>query len=366
MSNQYRNPWTKQEIRILYDWVKPGVKIRDLELKLPRRTYEAIKTKLKVLGIKKGDVKGINKKDITDRIVEIAEKAFGSSPAVKKPVIFKIKKGKHQEEIALLKFSDSHVGKKTVTYNPRVFIERLENLKKAIMKIITPLRTIREIKKLVIVFEGDIIDAESIYPGQAVDGISETILTQIFGTTVPELHNFLLFCLDNFEEVECHCVKGNHGKLNAAKWSSSKSTNWDLVVYKVLEAVTKNQDRLKWNIIENDWKVIFKIFNHGFLACHGDMIKSYMNLPFYGMIRQATRWQSAYSSKIWIEHFLFAHFHSAVAGIRFNQVNIYVNGPFVTDDEFAEEKLGVTSVPEQVLLGVHPKYGVTWRYILRL
>lgn len=374
-----RKLYTKKEEKILKKYGVSESTPELVERFKGKRSYKSVEKKLTTLGVKRdpatykkagrksiGKTKTISGEALYEKIIKIAEASFKKSPIVKKSRILKISKKKHKDEVALLLFSDSHIGKKTATYNPQVFSDRMEKLKKATMSIISALRSIRNIKKLIIVFNGDIIDAESIYPSQSVDGISATVLDQIFRLALPELNNFLLFCLDNFEEVECYCVRGNHGNLNASKWSSSKSTNWDLVVYKMLEAITSNQPRLKWHIAEKDWKILFKVFNHGFLACHGDMIRSYMNLPFYGMIRQATRWQSAYRNKMDIDSFLFSHFHSANAGTRFNQINIYVNGSFITDDEFAEEKLGVSSVPEQLLLGVHPTYGVTWRYILRL
>lgn len=85
-------------------------------------------------------------------------------------------------------------------------------------------------------------------------------------------------CLENFETVTAYCQRGNHGRQNAAKWSSSKSTNWDFVFYKALETMVRS-DRVEWNINVKDWKSTFWIESIGFLACHGDMIRRYYNLP---------------------------------------------------------------------------------------
>ena len=67
-----------------------------------------------------------------------------------------------------------------------------------------------------------------------------------------------------------------------------------------------------------------------------------------------------------LDYFIYGHFHTSVAGMRWGQIISFLNGSFVTDDEFGEEHLAVGSVPEQLLLGVHPKYGVSWRYVLAL
>lgn len=305
-----------------------------------------------------------NEADLVNRIVEMVATSVEAAPAVEVPKLPDFGKTQY-DETALLFLSDAHIGKKTASYNPAVFAKRLRKLEERMMSIITAMRHERPIKKLAICWGGDIVDAESIYPGQAVDHISVPVLDQIFTVGVPELTSFLLFCLDNFEQVECHCVRGNHGRTPQAKWVASKSTNWDFVLYKTLETLTRNQPRLKWDINHKDWKSMFREQKHGFLLTHGAQIKRYYSMPHYGMTRQSMRWQTAYRSKMKLDYFLYGHFHSS--GIyRFNQVVVVNNGSFVTDDPFAEEYLGVASEPEQVLFGIHPRFGMSWRYVLRL
>ena len=301
---------------------------------------------------------------VADRICAIVRDSVGEIPPIAVPTLPVIE---HlHDEVALLVLSDCHIGKKTKSYNPRVFAKRLRSLEASMLSIVSSLRSIRPIRKLVLVFNGDLVDSTSIYPGQAMDGVSMPTIDQIFTVGVPELTGFLLFCLANFEEVEVYCQRGNHGRLYQAKWVVSKGTNWDVVLYKALEVATRGQDRLTWHINPLEWKSMFKILGHGFLATHGDMIRQYYNLPFYGLVRQSTRWQSAYRKRIKLDYFLFSHFHSACAGLRFNQVEVFVNGSFITDDTFGEEQIGVSSTPEQVFLGIHEKTGVSWRYVLDL
>lgn len=303
--------------------------------------------------------------DLVNRIVSVVRDAVESLPAIDPPVLFVPGEAEH-DEVAVLLLSDVHVGKKTKSYNHRVFAKRLDNLRDRVLSVVQVQRAVRPISKLVILWLGDIVDAESIYPAQAIDHISVTIIDQLFSVGLPRFADFVHSMLANFQEVECYCVKGNHGKLNAAKWSSSKSTNWDFVFYKALESLTQGQDRLTWHINTKDWKQTFKIFREGFLICHGDMIKRYYSTPFYGWQRQAQRWQGAYRDKIRLTHFCYGHFHQLCTGMRFNTVNIFTNGSFVSDDPFADEVLGVSSEPEQLLFGIHPKKGVSWRYAISL
>lgn len=302
--------------------------------------------------------------DIVGRILAVVKDSMDSMPAIKIPK-FKVKKNGENEEVAVILISDVHVGKKTKSYNHKEFIVRLGVLEKGILSVVTAHRSIRPVRKLVVVFNGDVIDAESIYPSQAIDHISLKLIDQIFSYAVPKFTEFLGFCAENFEEVVVYGNKGNHGRLNASKWSSSRSTNWEFVFLKALEMATRNVSNIEWHIDTKDWKSLFRVQGHGFLATHGDMIRMYYSTPIYGMTRQSMRWANAYQRKIKLSYFLFGHFHSA-GSFRFNHVNIIMNGSFVSNCPYAEEHLGVASVPEMMLFGVHRKFGVTWRYPLRL
>ena len=302
---------------------------------------------------------------VADRIIRVIRDSIEALPPIQQPAIFVPDPSKH-DETAILVLSDIHIGKKTPTYRPSVFVKRMACLKENMMSIVGAQRSARPIRKLVLVFNGDILDCESIYPMQATNGIAVPILDQIFSVGLPHLTDFIYFCLANFEEVTIYATPGNHGRLYQSKWTNHPSTNWDVVLYKSLEAATRNQPNLHWNICEVDWKALFRVEGHGFLATHGDMIRMYYNLPHYGQTRQATRWQSAYRDKIRLTYFIFSHFHSINTGSRFNQVVIFANGSWVTDDDFGERQLGVASVPEQLLLFCHPKHGVTARYAIAL
>ena len=178
------------------------------------------------------------------RLLHVVRDSLVSLPPLEVPK-FIVQEGAGSEEVALLMLSDVHVGKKTKTFNHNVFIKRLRKLEQSMISVITAHRAIRPIKELVIVFNGDVIDAESIYPSQSVDHASLKLVDQIFSYALPQFTQFLYFCLENFERVTVYGNKGNHGRLNASKWSSSKSSNWEFIFLKALEAVTKQQPRIE-------------------------------------------------------------------------------------------------------------------------
>jgi len=251
--------------------VVSGRRVRYLEAEASRWKAEASRWKRMAEGYER-------QLDIVARIEDVVRGGLDAGGIVQPPQLY-VPERAEGEETAVLLMSDVHIGKLSPTYNAEVFVVRLERLMKSMMSIVSAQRTVRAIRKLIIVLNGDIVDAESVYPSQAVEKICAVVLDQIYTHAVPALTHFLLFCLKNFEEVEIHAVRGNHGRQNAAKWTSSRSTNWDLVLYKTLQVATRDQPRLKWNIYEKDWKALFEVQGYGFLATHGDMIRVYYNLP---------------------------------------------------------------------------------------
>ena len=59
------------------------------------------------------------------------------------------------------------------------------------------------------------------------------------------------------------------------------------------------------------------------------------------------------------------HFHVA-SMLDWNDIEIFVNGCFVSSNQWVLKKLGLSSSTVQLAFGVHPRKGVTWRYKIRL
>ena len=217
--------------------------------------------------------------DLTGRILETVQTALETIPSVEvaSPPIFD---PAASDETALLVISDVHCGKKTASYNHRVFQKRLDRLGAGMMSIVEQVRSVRPVRELVIVMNGDLIDQTALYPGQAVDHVEASVIDQIFSIAFPAFLGFLLFCLENFEKVSIYANRGNHGRMTgSAKWTTSKGDNWDSIFHRVLETATTGQERLTWHIAQKDWKQTFRIKGYGFLATHGDMIKRYYSMP---------------------------------------------------------------------------------------
>lgn len=91
---------------------------------------------------------------LVDRVVGVVRDAIQSVPEIEVPK-FDFDGDYENDETVVLHISDVHVGKKTKSYNPRVFEKRLSKLFENMMRVVTIQREVRPLANLVIVFNGD-------------------------------------------------------------------------------------------------------------------------------------------------------------------------------------------------------------------
>jgi len=60
------------------------------------------------------------------------------------------------------------------------------------------------------------------------------------------------------------------------------------------------------------------------------------------------------------------HFHKRHTDEISSKLEYFMCGSLVSDDDWAINKLGISSNPSQGLYGIHPRYGVTWRYAVQV
>jgi len=111
------------------------------------------------------------------------------------------------------------------------------------------------------------------------------------------------------------------------------------------------------------WQKV-KIWRKVFLLVHGDQIPMWANIPWYGITQRAMRWQGGLSGAAF-HYLVLGHFH-VISNFRWNDVEVFVNGCFVSDDQWVLKHIGMQSSTSQWAFGVHPRRGVSWRYAVGL
>jgi len=116
----------------------------------------------------------------------------------------------------------------------------------------------------------------------------------------------------------------------------------------------------------DSWSMGLSIYDWNFVLNHGDDIRSWNSIPWYGIERKTRRLNAigAVTGNI-PNYFLFGHFHN-MATQQHTTGETILNSSWMATDEYALNSLGAFSEPFQWLFGVHPQYGITWRLPIKL
>jgi DNA polymerase II small subunit/DNA polymerase delta subunit B len=265
-----------------------------------------------------------------------------------------------QHESAILTLTDLHFGKKTATFNPDKFAARLANVSKRITRIHSLLSDYK-LDELVICLLGDVNDGTGIYPTQfhhqAISNVEEQadILSEL-------LAKFARGQCSVWKKIRVECVAGNHGRGGR---EAHEAANWDIVAYRYL-AKDLADDEIKVNIGSegNPFLRKIQVRKHKYLLYHGHEIRTFSNIPWYGMMLRLLRWNTT-KRLAPFDVVLMGHFHSW--GVwQINRVKLFCNGTFVSDDEWALQTFGWESANKTWLFGVSDHRPVTWQFGLEL
>lgn len=170
----------------------------------------------------------------------------------------------------------------------------------------------------------------------------------------------------HFDNVYCVYVPGNHGRRTVKKDYYGAHENWDYLVAKTAQLWCRDISNVDF-LIPNSFSVNLDINGVGFQMCHGDDIRGQMGIPFYGMVRRQTKVMALnnINDGLRIRYFCMGHHHVA-ASLADLDGELLVNGAWPANDQFSYNAFSGYRDPCQLLHGVHPKYGVTWRTLVKL
>ena len=272
----------------------------------------------------------------------------------------------YSEEEVVLQMSDIQAGtyiSKEATgglneYNRDVLQQQFGILTKAMLSIVTRQKQVAPIRKLNVHMLGDMVEGMDIFAGQA-QHVDQDLYNQMFGLA-ELICQFLITMLNLFDTVEVSAIGGNHGRVGK-KGENPHYVNWDVYLYKYCEARLANYDRVKWNI-PLSWWYLDTIQGHNFLLLHGDDIKAWNGVPYYGIDRADAKWTQLLNSKgLHYDYMELGHFHSPSELARVSGEKI-INGCWPGGSIFALKALVTSGRPRQNLFAVHPERGKTWSY----
>lgn len=164
-----------------------------------------------------------------------------------------------------------------------------------------------------------------------------------------------------FPDIKVLYTAGNHGRMTKRKdYEGGAWNNWDYLVAEAAKLHCRDLPHVEF-LIPDAWSVNVDIGGWVFNVQHGDDVKSWNSIPFYGLERQSRRLQSlaAVESKA-IHYFVRGHFHTS-STMANPTGELLLNGSWKATDPYSLNALGGYGKPSQLLHGVHADHGVTWR-----
>jgi len=274
------------------------------------------------------------------------------------PLDLNMDKDREDEQVAL--FSDSQIGQKTISYDSEVFKARSDQWFDMVVHIGESHRSFANVSKINVEFLGDILENEAIGYMMTLDELELIVFRQLYDVAYPVISNLLINLTRYYDQVDCHCVRGNHGKLG--KFGSVVS-NWDTMLYKTLAIGLQKQRRINF-YIETDkfWQTV-EVKGHTMLNVHGDKIPTHLGIPYFGIDRRVARWNINIPSKFeWVN---MGHFH-VCNYVQPSGIPIFINGCWPSDTDFPLQVMGLNTPPAQWTYFVSEKHGAADLHIVRL
>lgn len=246
--------------------------------------------------------------------------------------------------VDVLLVSDLHIGRKTSTYNVYRSKVRMGKMAKNAYKV----GKSSGAEQLAICLLGDIVDGEEVYAGQGYE--VDSSVDVMMDLAVDQLEKLYDLMGKVYNRIRLYCVYGNHGRANRR---SSETANWDLVVYQRL------QDRLGDDVVKISKRfwMIPQIAGHKVLLFHGDNIRMYHQIPYYGIIQRVLRFNSTAGYRCDIA--CLGHFHHLFY-FQYNDIHIFGNGTMLTDDDYSL-KSGLTPSNAFWMFGLSDEQNIIWQ-----
>ncbi len=163
-----------------------------------------------------------------------------------------------------------------------------------------------------------------------------------------------------FPKINVICIPGNHGRRSPKKDFNGPWDNWDYLISEIMSGYCRDLKNVTFAIPEC-FSLNYEINGHGFHIQHGDDIKSWNSIPWYGVERKTRRLVALHNSLgIRTRYFVLGHFH-ALASMADLKGETFINGSWVGTTPYSYESFSGFREPMQLIHGVHKDRGVTWR-----
>jgi len=344
MTTKFNTPFTRNSVKGRLSHIKEkGYEVRKSEL---------LQQEDKILTRKEINHNALN-------IITILKKELAKPTPYNKLPIKVNKKG----DSLIIHLTDWHAGKKItdefgkVLFNEDVFKSRIDELFKEMLNLIDSyIKQGTPIKDTYVLSTGDLVDGMGIFSGQEFQ--SEMSPPFQVMLVVEVLQKFILSLLERDLIVNFKGVKGNHGEIRYSGKSTDPKSNWDTMIYLILQFWQQNILKNKeLSIIHSELDYFnFDIQGWKYHIRHKAPVQSETaagKAKFLGWIRKHNA-----------DCIVSGHYHHYSISDR-SGVTLIRGGSITGADEFSEE-LAEESSPTQLIWGVTKKRPLSFSYAVDL
>jgi len=268
-------------------------------------------------------------------------------------------------QIAIAHVTDTQLGKQTMDYDAVIGAQRLHKYARKVVEITEVKRNGSRIDELRLYLGGDMVEGETgNYPSQPYD-VHSSVIRQAMREAPDMFEAMIYYLLKYFKKIHILGVPGNHGRGASRHATRHNETNWDRVFYWTLRDRVIGSDlkpdkqmrkRVTFEIPEGDkfW-VLDRVWGWGNLIVHGDQIRGWSGIPYYGVQKKTHGWADSMPHD-W-DNLFFGHFHQHASG-TINYRRWFGTGSTESSNNYALEQLASAGPPSQRLLFMTKKNGV--------
>lgn len=230
-----------------------------------------------------------------------------------------------------------------------VINHRLPRLMNAVIEIVQHYRESGyTIRKVHVVFVGDILEGCFIFGGQNISGLDRTSNTHRMVKQIAvsaELQAAIVQSIASYvDEVEVHSVPGNHGRPNGKNDFADSEDNFDTMICRWAADKAQDLSNVTWNI-NDQWWGTFRSFDHNVIMMHGDQWKG----PLSKVRDLLPQWTLAGTFGVKPDLLLLGHRHE-FSVFEVNGVPVVQNGTIDGGSNWYLKAYGKHSRPIQTVI----------------
>ncbi len=237
-----------------------------------------------------------------------------------------------------------------------IFLAKLARWEEVVTETIRERRAAVPLEGVVIAMLGDIVEGHSIFRSQAYELDFDIYKQVVHGAN--DFAQAIARIVATFPEVKftLYGVGGNHGRVGSYGEAPFRC-NWDLILYHIIELRlgALGLDNVTCHFPQA-WFQVVETWGWTHLLVHGDDIKGWGGLPFYGIQRAVAKYQQVLQKPV---NYLHCGHHHSEAALSSSLGDAIVNGNWIGANSFSKV-IVEANTPVQLIHGVTAENGIEW------